>query len=559
MILTPSPKQQFFGNNGRPLDGGLVFTYIAGTNTKVATYSDEAGTPNTNPIVLDFRGEANVWIDPQLTYKFVLSPPGDTDPPTRPIWSVDNLSALGGTQSVGKALYPRTDEEIAAGVTPVQYQWPPRFGPRYSGIVADGATDCTTEIATVANALAGVVNNGQCQITLPFNVLYNRTTLMGLLDPGVVIFDLTQINDLNSPGEAAKRLGIFAADTAVSDSQWSLDSGHHPVLSTNNHGTSGTASASKRLCTWLWAVGQFVLGTLAKRGDRGGAQLQFGKDGGGDFWTLRLVSFAPWLAIAANYERWETGQSATSGVSYTIASGRIYVAASTGTTGNTEPNWSSGTSSDGGVNWTYVDDSDRGVWLIDQYGRVLIGNGSAGRTYYQKVAPTDPGGGSCSVEWEATGVSQLVDLRLTPTTSGSAASAQPFLRAQDGVGLRVFDSAAADELARFSNTLGLWIGMGSERWSQAADGDTTPTVLNQRVLYTVNAGATSITFFDDGVDAQEVTIVATDANTTLVSSSSFILTGSINLLMTQFTSVTFKKVPAAIAANRWIETARSVK
>ena len=58
MILTPSPKQQFFGNNGRPLDGGLLFTYLAGTNTKVATYQNQAGTPNTNPIVLDFRTQA---------------------------------------------------------------------------------------------------------------------------------------------------------------------------------------------------------------------------------------------------------------------------------------------------------------------------------------------------------------------------------------------------------------------------------------------------------------------------------------------------------------------
>jgi len=374
----------------------------------------------------------------------------------------------------------------------------------------------------------------------------------------VVLFDLTQINDLNGAGETAKRIGMLAADVAVSDSQWSIDSGHHCVMSTNNHGTSGSLSASKRLATWLWAAGVFTLGTLAKRGDRGAAQAQWGKDTG-DYYSWKLSSFAPWLAIAADYERWATGQSATSGVSYTLASGRIYVAASTGTTGSTEPNWSSGTSSDGGVNWTYVDDSDRTIYTIDQYGRTLIGNGAAGRTFYIKVTPTDPGGGSCSIEYEATGVSKVTDLRLTATTSGSASSPQPFFRAQDAVGVRVFDSAASDELARFSDTLGLWTGMGSERWSQAVDGDTTPTVLNQRVLYTNNTGATSITFFDDGVDGQEIKIVATDANTTLVNSTNLLLTGAANQLLTQFSSVTFSKVPAAIASNRWIETARSIK
>lgn len=93
MNLSPLPIQKFFDNAGKPLNGGLLFTYVAGTTTKQATYQNQAGTPNTNPIVLNFRGEANVWLDQTLTYKFVLSPEGDTDPPTRPIWTVDNISA----------------------------------------------------------------------------------------------------------------------------------------------------------------------------------------------------------------------------------------------------------------------------------------------------------------------------------------------------------------------------------------------------------------------------------------------------------------------------------
>lgn len=93
MNLSPLPIQKFFDNDGNPLVGGLLFTYRAGTSTKVATYIDSTGvTPNTNPIVLDFRGECRLWIDPQQSYKFVLSPRGDTDPPTKPIWTVDNIT-----------------------------------------------------------------------------------------------------------------------------------------------------------------------------------------------------------------------------------------------------------------------------------------------------------------------------------------------------------------------------------------------------------------------------------------------------------------------------------
>lgn len=94
MNLSPLPIQKFFGNDGRPLVGGKLFTYLSGTSTKVATYTDAGGlTQNTNPIVLDYRGECNLWIDPQQSYTFVLAPATDTDPPTAPIWTVNAITA----------------------------------------------------------------------------------------------------------------------------------------------------------------------------------------------------------------------------------------------------------------------------------------------------------------------------------------------------------------------------------------------------------------------------------------------------------------------------------
>jgi hypothetical protein len=49
--------QQFFNNNGEPLNGGLVYTYQAGSSTPLATYTDINGTTaNANPIVLDSSG-----------------------------------------------------------------------------------------------------------------------------------------------------------------------------------------------------------------------------------------------------------------------------------------------------------------------------------------------------------------------------------------------------------------------------------------------------------------------------------------------------------------------
>ena len=54
--ISPSPWLYFF-DGGVSAAGYLLFTYEAGTTTKLATYSDvNLTTPNTNPIVLDADG-----------------------------------------------------------------------------------------------------------------------------------------------------------------------------------------------------------------------------------------------------------------------------------------------------------------------------------------------------------------------------------------------------------------------------------------------------------------------------------------------------------------------
>ena len=86
--LTPNAKQQFFDANGNPLAGGKLYTYAAGTTTLLATYIDSTGTTsNANPIILDSRGEANVWLVPGTSYKFKLTDANDVQ-----IWVVDEIS-----------------------------------------------------------------------------------------------------------------------------------------------------------------------------------------------------------------------------------------------------------------------------------------------------------------------------------------------------------------------------------------------------------------------------------------------------------------------------------
>jgi hypothetical protein len=93
--LTPTPKQQFFDANGKPLVAGKVYTYAGGTTTPIATYTDQTGaTANANPIILDSRGMANIWLQPTVAYKFVIKDENDVTQYTTDniLVPVDNLS-----------------------------------------------------------------------------------------------------------------------------------------------------------------------------------------------------------------------------------------------------------------------------------------------------------------------------------------------------------------------------------------------------------------------------------------------------------------------------------
>ena len=94
-VLAPEPKAQFFAADGTPLVGGKVYTYAAGTTTPLATFTDaSANTPNTNPVILDARGECNLWFAPATGYKVVLKDANDVLQ-----WTVDNISTYGSLAS----------------------------------------------------------------------------------------------------------------------------------------------------------------------------------------------------------------------------------------------------------------------------------------------------------------------------------------------------------------------------------------------------------------------------------------------------------------------------
>jgi predicted outer membrane repeat protein len=65
----------FFNNNGAVLNGGLIYTYQAGSSTPLATYTTNSGNiANTNPIVLGTNGISpqEIWLQTGYSYKFII-------------------------------------------------------------------------------------------------------------------------------------------------------------------------------------------------------------------------------------------------------------------------------------------------------------------------------------------------------------------------------------------------------------------------------------------------------------------------------------------------------
>ena len=159
-IATP-PKLQFFDANGNPLAGGKLYSYAAGTTTPLATYTDAGGgTPNSNPVVLDARGEANVWFGTSQ-YKLKLTDADDVE-----IYTVDNLNGADAATlavlaaSSGSSLIGYINSGTGAVARTVQARLRDYISVKDFGAVGDGSTNDVTAIQAAIDAAAARPSSG---------------------------------------------------------------------------------------------------------------------------------------------------------------------------------------------------------------------------------------------------------------------------------------------------------------------------------------------------------------------------------------------------------------
>ena len=297
--LAPTPVFKGWANDGTPLAFGKLFSYIAGTTTKQATYTDYTQTtPNTNPIILNSRGECALWLDPALSYKLTLSPSNDTDPPTNPIpgWpvdqingslspsasiipSVDNVYNLGSATNrwanayIYQNLYigvnnepvydltnnifgyiGRTATEAAASVTPTNYGYAP--GPtidprRYhiAGTIGTAADD----LASINTAISVMKQLGGGQIIIPPE--YSSSMAVPVL--GLSASQAGSIRDLRL--EVSGQLGAIVETIEARDgsggyaSEWQIRGHQNPgvVLQTLSDGTAPGYTKVNYACSFV--------------------------------------------------------------------------------------------------------------------------------------------------------------------------------------------------------------------------------------------------------------------------------------------------------------------
>lgn len=96
--------------------GFKVFQYASGTTTKQATYTTSAlSVANANPLSADANGLLGaMYEDPSLSYKYVMAPSTDSDPPTNAIFTQDNATGAAAEAGILAVLSKPADYTVVA-------------------------------------------------------------------------------------------------------------------------------------------------------------------------------------------------------------------------------------------------------------------------------------------------------------------------------------------------------------------------------------------------------------------------------------------------------------
>jgi hypothetical protein len=295
--LSPNAKQQFFDANGNPLAGGKVYTYAAGTTTPIVTYTDSTGaTNNTNPIILDSRGEANIWLTPGTNYKFKL-----TDASEVQVWVVDNIlgppgAAAGTVTSVAiaaPALFTVSGSPVTSSGT---------LTLAYSGTalpVTNGGTGLTTTPANGELLIGNGTGYTKATLTAGSNVTITNASggiTIAAAGGGGGVTSVTATSPIASSGGSTPNITFSVSPGTTGN-----------VLTSNG---SAWTSAAPTSITTAGAVGTYVYASIS-------AAIAFGGSTAGS--NLSGAPSGTWRCMVSAGITWSSGDPPVSGIFIRIA------------------------------------------------------------------------------------------------------------------------------------------------------------------------------------------------------------------------------------------------
>lgn len=201
------PRPTAISSNLTLVAGAKVGFFLTGTSTPTDTYQDaDRATPHTNPVIADSAGRLPaIYLDPSIQYRVTFTDAADVEiyPAIDPVNDQVLSQAI-----IGTLLQPQTLAEVAAGVTPTNYAYPPGDTRRY-GAVGDGVTDDTNAI----NDCADVCREGGYTLLLPAitslvssSLNFSQITVRGTDDSGFanphIVASSAQFNVILSYGNS---------------------------------------------------------------------------------------------------------------------------------------------------------------------------------------------------------------------------------------------------------------------------------------------------------------------------------------------------------------------
>lgn len=210
--LMPVPRTQFFSASGVPLAGGCVKTFVTGTSTPLATYTDSSGQfQAANPIILDSGGFASIWLS-AATYRIAAFSSGGVNCASgSQQWVVDGVTPTSflNLPNTYTALQTYNAGINAGNVNSILWAGTTQYPTAQLAIAACPSTDCWVMVPPGSQAVPTNISRSHLHI-----VAYN---------PGVPAATISAASNLQwgSPPSDSKAIFTSAVNVAIS-AVWDL-------------------------------------------------------------------------------------------------------------------------------------------------------------------------------------------------------------------------------------------------------------------------------------------------------------------------------------------------